>query len=331
MKSINGTVNWGIIGCGDVCEIKSGPAFNKVPNSRLIAVMRRNADKVKDYALRHAVPNFYTDAARLINDTAINAVYIATPPSSHEAYTEMALKAGKPVYVEKPVTINAASVERMIALGKKYDTKVSVAHYRRGLALFNKVKQLVQDGAIGKVKLVQLKTLQPPASKIITQTEDNWRLNTTISGGGLFHDLSPHQLDILYWIFGEPQEVHVKSANQGKQYAAPDLTMVQIAFADDVYFNGVWNFNIAESATEDKCEIIGDKGSIEFAFFRVSTIKLITAAGTQLLETEYPLNIQQPHINNVVRFFRGEDTNPCSLEDALVTMKVMDKAVIIPS
>ena len=102
------------------------------------------------------------------------------------------------------------------SLGKKYDTKVSVAHYRRGLALFNKVKQLVQDGAIGKVKLIQLKTLQPPASKIITQTEDNWRLNSTISGGGLFHDLSPHQLDILYWIFGKPQEVYVKSANQGK-------------------------------------------------------------------------------------------------------------------
>ena len=326
MKNINGTVNWGIIGCGDVCEVKSGPAFNKVTNSKLVAVMRRNLDKAKDFALRHGVPGYYGDAAELVNDREVNAVYIATPPSSHETYLEMSLKAGKPVYVEKPVTVNAASVQRMIEMEKKYDGKVSVAHYRRGLPLFNKIKQLVNDGALGKIKLILLKTLQPPVSKIITQTEDNWRVNPEISGGGLFHDLSPHQLDIMYWIFGAPQQVDVQTANQGKLYNAPDLTMVQMAFANDIYFNGVWNFNVAESATSDSCEIIGDSGSIRFSFFRISTIEFASNKGTEIFEPEYPVNIQQPHINNVVKFFRGEGSNPCSLEESLVTMKVMDKA-----
>ena len=327
MKNISGTVNWGIIGCGDVCEVKSGPAFNKVANSKLVAVMRRNLVKAKDFAQRHGVPKYYAEAAELINDKEVNAIYIATPPSSHESYLEMALKAGKPVYVEKPVTVNSASVERMIGKEKRYDGKVSVAHYRRGLPLFNKIKQLVNDGAIGKVKLILLRTLQPTVSKIITQTEDNWRINPEISGGGLFHDLSPHQLDIMYWIFGTPQYVQVTSANQGKLYNAPDMTMVQLAFANDIYFNGVWDFNVAETATADSCEIIGDKGSILFSFFRVSTIELTTIAGIETLELEYPINIQQPHINNVVKFFRGEGINPCSLEEALVTMKVMDKAI----
>lgn len=328
MKNINGTVNWGIIGCGDVCEVKSGPAFNKVPNSKLVAVMRRNLEKAKDFALRHGVPNYYADAAALINDIEVNAIYIATPPSSHEPYLEMALKAGKPVYVEKPITVSSASVQRMMAMEKQYGVKVSVAHYRRGLPLFNKIKQLVNEGAIGKVKLILLKTLQPSVSKIITQTEDNWRINPEISGGGLFHDLSPHQLDIMYWIFGVPKQVFVQVANQGKRYNAPDLTMVRLEFGNDIYFDGVWNFNVAETATNDSCEIIGDKGSIRFSFFRVSTIELTTDAGTEILEMEYPLNIQQPHINNVVRFFRGEGANPCSLQDALVTMQVMDKAVL---
>ena len=328
MKNINGTVNWGIIGCGDVCEVKSGPAFNKVTNSKLIAVMRRNLDKAKDFARRHGVPNYYAAATELINDIEVNAIYIATPPSSHESYLEMALKAGKPVYVEKPITVSAASVEKMMAMEKQYEGKVSVAHYRRGLPLFNKIKQLVNDGAIGKVKLILLKTLQPPVSKIITQTEDNWRINPEISGGGLFHDLSPHQLDIMYWIFGKPQQVFVQAANQGKRYNAPDLTMVQLEFANDIYFDGVWNFNVAETASNDSCEIIGDRGSIRFSFFRVSTIELTTDAGTEILELEYPANIQQPHINNVVNFFRGQGTNPCSLQDALVTMQVMDKAVL---
>ena len=328
MKKISGTVNWGIIGCGDVCEVKSGPAFNKVANSKLVAVMRRNIDKAKDFAQRHGVPKYYGDAAELVNDEEVNAIYIATPPSSHEAYLELALKAGKPVYVEKPVTVNAAALKRMMAMEKQYDCKVSVAHYRRGLPLFNKIKQLVNDGAIGKVKLVLLRTLQPPVSKIITQTEDNWRLNPEISGGGLFHDLSPHQLDIMYWIFGAPQQVDVQAANQGKLYNAPDLAMVQLAFANDIYFNGVWNFNVAESATTDLCEIIGDKGSIRFSFFRVSKIELTTGSGPETFESEYPVNIQQPHINNVVKFFREEGSNPCTLEDALVTMRVMDEAVV---
>ena len=327
MKNISGTVNWGIIGCGDVCEVKSGPAFNKVANSKLVAVMRRNLEKAKDFAQRHSVPKYYGDAAELINDPQVNAIYIATPPSSHESYLEMALKAGKPVYVEKPVTVNSASVERMIEMEKSHEGKVSVAHYRRGLPLFNKIKQLVNDGAIGKVKLILLKTLQPMISKIITQTEDNWRVNPEISGGGLFHDLSPHQLDIMYWVFGTPQQAVVQAANQGKLYNAPDLTMVQIAFANDIYFNGVWDFNVAETATHDSCEIIGDKGSIRFSFFRVSTIELTTSVGIETLELEYPINIQQPHINNVVKFFREEDANPCTLEDALVTMQVMDKAI----
>ncbi|HEU5165005.1 MAG TPA: Gfo/Idh/MocA family oxidoreductase [Chitinophagaceae bacterium] len=327
MKNIKGTVNWGIIGCGDVCELKSGPAFNKVANSKLVAVMRRNLDKARDFAQRHRVPKYYGDAAELINDEEVNAVYIATPPSSHESYLEMALKASKPVYVEKPVTVNAASVEKMMAMEKQYDGKVAVAHYRRGLSLFNKIRQLIEEDAIGKIKLILLKTLQPPISKIITQTEDNWRINPEISGGGLFHDLSPHQLDIMYWMFGTPQQVFAQAANQGKLYNAPDLTMVQLEFANDIYFNGVWDFNVAEVATADSCEIIGDKGSIRFSFFRVSTIELTTGAGIQKLELEYPINIQQPHINNVVKFFRGEGANPCTLEDALVTMRVMDKAV----
>ena len=216
----------------------------------------------------------------------------------------------------------------MIEMEKLYDCKVSVAHYRRGLPLFNKIKQLVNEGAIGKVKLILLRTLQPPISKIITQTEDNWRINPEISGGGFFHDLSPHQLDIMCWIFGTPQQVYVQVANQGKLYNAPDLTMVQLAFVNDIYFNGVWDFNVSEAATADSCEIIGDKGAIRFSFFRVSTIELTTTAGTETLELEYPPNIQQPHINNVVRFFRGEDVNPCTLQDALVTMRVMDKAVL---
>src|SRR5688572_4356132 len=112
-------INWGIIGCGDVTELKSGPAFNKVNNSALVAVMRRDADKAADYARRHNVPRWYIDAAKLINDPEVNAIYIATPPNSHEAYTIDAINAGKPVYVEKPIALNASLALNMIKIAKK--------------------------------------------------------------------------------------------------------------------------------------------------------------------------------------------------------------------
>ena len=98
-------ISWGFIGCGEVTELKSGPAFNAVEGSHVEAVYSRNADKARDYAERHHIKKWYTDALQLINDPQINAIYIATPPSSHATYAIMAMKAGKPVYVEKPLSL----------------------------------------------------------------------------------------------------------------------------------------------------------------------------------------------------------------------------------
>ena len=89
-------LKWGFIGCGEVTEKKSGPAFNDVEGSEVIAVMSRNADKARSYAERHHVKRWYTDAQELINDPDVNAIYIATPPSSHATFAIMAMRAGKP-------------------------------------------------------------------------------------------------------------------------------------------------------------------------------------------------------------------------------------------
>ena len=132
------TIRWGIIGCGNVTEIKSGPAFNKVPGSKLVAVMRRDAEKARDYAHRHGVAKWYADADDLINDPEVNAVYIATPPSSHEAYAIRSLRAGKPVYLEKPMTTDAAAARRIESVARETGVKISIAHYRRAQPLFRK-------------------------------------------------------------------------------------------------------------------------------------------------------------------------------------------------
>jgi len=330
MRFINGRVNWGIIGCGDVCETKSGPAFSWVPESSLVAVMRRDLEKAKDFARRHNVPKYYADASEVINDPDINAIYVATPPSSHEAYAIEAIKAGKPVYIEKPVTVSVESCQRIIDASIGYDTPVTVAHYRRGLPLFRRVRSLVESNHIGKVRLIVLNLFQTPKSPMLDETTENWRVNPALSGGGPFFDLAPHQLDILYWIFGNPRSILAHSINQGKHYDAPDTTTLSAVFGEDIVFQGLWSFNISSQSKKDSCKIIGEKGTIEFPFFmsfEKAMIEVTTDDKATHEEFVFPKFIQQPMIEEVVNYFRGKEKNPCSLNDAWVSLNMMELAM----
>lgn len=316
-------IRWGIIGCGDVTEKKSGPAFNKVAHSNLVAVMRRDAEKAADYAKRHRVAKWYNDATALINDPNVNAIYVATPPLQHEAYTIQALAAGKPVYVEKPISLNAAAAERILAVAAQYNTKLVVAHYRRFMPLFLKVKELLQENIIGNVRLVQLHFFQPLKAEVIAQTEHNWRLDPTVSGGGLFHDLAPHHLDLMVYYFGAIQKSAGFAVKQQPDGKVHDLVTGQLLFENGIMFNGVWCFSAAPTTKKDVCEIYGSKGRISFSMFG-DQLTIATAAGEKKLNFPALPHVQQPMINEVVKYFRNEAENPCSGAEALTTMKLMD-------
>jgi predicted dehydrogenase len=318
------TIQWGIIGCGDVTEVKSGPAFNKVPDSKLVAVMRRSAEKAGDYARRHNVPRWYTDAEQLINDPGVNAIYIATPPRQHEEYAIAAMRAGKPVYVEKPMAMDAGGAERMRKLSDETGVKLTVAHYRREQALFRKVKELVDTNAIGKVRLVLLRLLQPHRTKMITQTADNWRTDPGISGGGFFHDLAPHQLDLMLHFFGPVKQAHGLAFNQAKYYAPDDIVSGYIQFENEVLFNGTWCFTVAGSQAEDKVEIIGSEGSISFSIFDLGKLVLVRENGLKAFTFDKLEHQQQPMIEKVTAWFLDKAANPCPASDGVEVMRLLD-------
>jgi len=315
-------IQWGIIGCGNVTEVKSGPAFNKVPDSKLVAVMRRNAEKAKDYAERHQVPKWYGNAQQLIDDPDVNVIYIATPPLYHEEFAIKSIEAGKPVYIEKPMTMNAAEAERIAAFAREKNVKVSIAHYRREQPLFLKIKSLIDENYIGRIRLVNLQFFQPYLSNIIAKTEENWRLNPSISGGGLFHDLAPHQLDIMVYFFGKWKETNGISFNSGKFYDADDTISGQIIFENDVLFNGTWCFTVPEK--RDACEIIGEEGKISFKVFEHRLLKVIKKGEKELFQFEPLQHVQQPMIEKVVQYFLGKSSNPCSGEEGVEVMKLID-------
>ncbi|MEX1021013.1 MAG: Gfo/Idh/MocA family oxidoreductase, partial [Litorilinea sp.] len=183
------TIRWGIIGCGDVTEVKSGPGFQKAENSTLVAVMRRNGDLAKDFAERHGVPKWYDDGDALINDPDVDAVYIATPPNAHLEYTRKAAAAGKPVYVEKPMALNFAECLEMIEACRTADVPLWVAYYRRALPRFRKVKELLDSGAIGKPQLATITLYQQSRKETLDPDNLPWRVRPEIAGAGIFFDL----------------------------------------------------------------------------------------------------------------------------------------------
>ena len=314
-------VVWGIIGCGDVAEIKSGPAFQTCENSSLLAVMRRNKEKAQDFAKRHNVPLFFDTAESILNHPEINAVYIATPPSTHLSYAIEALKHNKNVYLEKPMTLNSEEAKALCEALESSNSKLTVAHYRRQLPAFLKVEQLLKEGVIGDIIYADIQILQPRTNNIIANTEDNWRLNPIISGGGYFHDLAPHQIDLILKWFGKAK--WVKGFNSE---AIPNVSTTVngvIEFESGVQFRGLWSFNVSEANKKDECLISGTKGYIKFSFFG-DKVELHTDGETTTFQFENPKHIQQPMIQNTVDYFLGKKDNPCTADEGLSVMEIMD-------
>lgn len=316
------TIKWGIIGCGDVAEIKSGPAFQKVANSKLVAVMRRNKAKSEDFAKRHNVPFFYDTIDDIINHPDINAIYIATPPSSHLEIAKQCLNAGKFVYLEKPMTINAdeaVELEKIIT----GNNKIVIAHYRRNLPAFQKVKELLNKNSIGKIHFADITILQSTTNNIIAKTEDNWRLKPETSGGGYFHDIAPHQIDLMLHYFGKIKDAQ-GFAIATKNNKVADIVNGIINFENGVQFRGIWNFIASEKDVNDQCVIYGENGTITFSFYG-KKVFLNTTDKIEVFSFENPAHVQQPLIEQTVKYFLGKAKNPCTVKDGADVMKILDK------
>ena len=326
MKPIK-DIRWGFVGCGEVTEKKSGPAFSMIEGSEVVAVMSRDKKKAKSYAERHGIHRYYDDPTELIEDHDVNAVYIATPPSSHATFATMALRAGKPAYVEKPLASTYEECLRINQVSESTGIPCFVAYYRRYLPYFQKVKSLVEEGAIGKVLSVQIRFAVPPRElDYNSKTVLPWRLQPDIAGaGGYFYDLASHQLDMIQHIFGDIIEAEGYSMNMMGLYKVPDTINGCFKFHSGLTGSGSWSFVAHDSARTDRIEIFGDKGMICFSIFDYTPIALHTEAGRQELIIDNPSYVQLPLIKAVVEDLHGGEKCICTSVSATRANWVMDK------
>lgn len=310
-------VKWGVIGCGDVTEVKSGPPLYKTPRSGLAAVMRRDLAKAQDYARRHNVPRAYGDADELIADPEVNAVYVATPPESHARWAIAALEAGKPVYVEKPMGLNAGECRAMIDAAKASGCSLSVAYYRRRLPRFEKMRALIADGAIGAPRCATVVQRTPRG----TGSAQSWKLDPAIGGGGHFPDMQAHVLDWFSYAFGAPRNIESRVRRQSEDYKAEDFVSY-IADFGGITVTAQCAYSVAERA--DEVCIFGDEGSVSMGFLQVTPVTLRRGSETETFDIPDPEHVQAPMIADVVAHLLGEGPNPCSGEEGMRATEFMD-------
>lgn len=316
-------IRWGIVGCGNVTEIKSGPAYKLIEGFELTAVMRRDEEKLKDYVQRHQIKKYYTKADDLINDPEIDAIYIATPPDSHKFYALKVAEAGKICCVEKPM---APSYNESLAIYEAFKNKnipLFVAYYRRSLPRFTKIKEWLISNEIGDVRHVSWHFTKAP-STIDLSGAYNWRTDPHIAPGGYFDDLASHGIDLFVHLLGDIKDAEGMQQNQQNLYKVSDAFTASWFHVNGITGSAFWNFACHDH--EDRVEIYGSQGKIEFSVFQDNPLLLIKENTKKELLIEHPKHIQQNHVQNMAKHLLGENyVHPSLGKSALHTSWVMDK------
>jgi 1,5-anhydro-D-fructose reductase (1,5-anhydro-D-mannitol-forming) len=313
-------IRWGIIGCGDVTEVKSGPGFQKASGSALVAVMRRDAAKAEEYARRHNVPRWYADAGALLADREVDAVYIATPTSSHKDFVLQAARAGKPVLLEKPMGLSVAECEEMISACKKANVPLRVAYYRRKLPRFEKMRELIQSGAIGEPRAIAVRQFQ----RSDTPLPQSWKVDPAINGGGLFLDMQTHTLDWLQSVFGPVRRASGVAVNAARIHLAEDTVSYSLLFKSGVVAGGIFAYTVARA--EESVTVYGSAGEISLGFFTPSgDLRLVRNGAEEIFKLPDPPHVHQPLIQAFVNELNGGPALGSTGETAQETTRVIDE------
>lgn len=315
-------VNWGMIGCGSVTEVKSGPGLYKSNNSNLVAVYNRSHNKAVDYAKRHGVQKVYRTAEELLADETIDIVYIATPPNTHKEYAIDCLKAGKIPYIEKPVANSYEECLEIKKLSDELNIPVYVAFYRRGLDKFLKIKELLDNKEIGNVRFVYVTQNRPVEEDELDRDKLPWRVVPSISGGGKFLDMAVHVLDCLTLYFGEMESINGIVENKGGYYDAEDTVMATFKFKNGVVGAGTWCYVSDEQM--NKVEIVGDKGRIVYDGLSVKRFSLIKEGQEQVFEFDNPEHVSMPYQQAIINELIGKEKSYADFEEAINVVKMTD-------
>lgn len=317
-------LRWGIIGCGNVVEYKSGPSIQQAGNSTIVGVMRRKKEKARVYAQKCGIP-FWTDKAKeIMKNPEVDIVYVATPPGSHRGYVLDAAAAGKHVLVEKPMALNAFQANEMIQACKKAGIHLFVAYYRRFHPHVQKMREIIESGLIGN----PIQAFIDISANVKHGNRKDWRELPEISGGGRFIDFGSHRIDLIVYLFGKIEEASGTITTFDKQCRVEQTASLWIRFSSGAQCAVIGDFYSGRVA--DKFLIIGATGSIIADPLDGHSFVVTTKKGQQDFSFK---KFPAPHlglIRHIERVITSGEKNLSSGEDGLITEEILDKTVRSP-
>ena len=316
-------IRWGFLSCGKVVRKKSGEAFRRVPNSTIHAIMRRELSAAEE-AARHFGAEIFCDTQEALLSSGIDAVYIATPPGLHYEQAMACLSAGKPVYLEKPFARNYTEAKLLTEAFQNAGIPLYVGHYRRALPRFLKIRQLLEDGAIGQVRQVDFclnRVFDPEEAK------KSWLYHPPLSGGGKFYDIAPHTVDIFQFLFGEIRDVSGTAVNLGTGCPLENLVTMDVVTERSVRAHLRFCCTAAEKS--DRMTVTGTGGRMEFSVHGKQDIKLWDLQGNLLqdLFLPDPVTVELPMVQSVVEDLLGLGHCESRAEAVLSTYWVIDRVL----
>ncbi|MGY0798154.1 Gfo/Idh/MocA family protein [Lysobacter sp. A286] len=315
-------IRWGMIGCGAVTEVKSGPAFYSTAGSALTAVASRSFLSAQDYARRHGVPFVYENVDDLISAKEVDAVYVATPPASHKELALKVARAGKPCCVEKPMALDHEECLSMVDAFAARGLPLFVSYYRRSLPRFTELKSWLSQDLIGQVREVHWHLVKQPSPRDLSG-EPNWRTDPLAAPGGYFSDLASHGIDLFHFLLGDIDAASGIAVNQQGLYRAEDAVSACWRFANGALGSGSWIFGGA--SRKDEVKIIGERGTIIFSVFDEMPLELHVDGSDRSVFIENPLHIQTFHVENMIKHLQTGSPHPSLGVEAAKTNWVMSE------
>ncbi|MGP6139561.1 Gfo/Idh/MocA family protein [Jeotgalibaca sp. A127] len=310
-------VVWGMIGCGDVTEKKTGPGLYKAKGSRLKGVFSRTQARAEDWVNRHGHGTAYLTVEEMLADAEITAVYIATPPDSHYAYAMQAIAAGKAVLMEKPMAIHEYECQEIITAAEKAGVSVFVNFYRRGLPKIQMIKEKLDQGEIGKPLTVEIRHFQKPHPSDY-ENPLPWRLRPE-AGGGKALDTQVHVMDYLSYFFGHLTWMDGCAMNKGGLYTVEDTTVANFIFSQEIIGTAAWCYVAGYEL--DEVTITGTAGKMVFSGTGVTDL----VVNGEAIDLEEPEHVGLAFIQSVVDELNGKGNSPADLESAALVTRWFER------
>ncbi|HXS01991.1 MAG TPA: Gfo/Idh/MocA family oxidoreductase [Pyrinomonadaceae bacterium] len=287
-------VRWGLIGCGDIARKRVAPALRDSALCELVAVSRARSELADSFAREFGARRWSADWHDFLMDYEIDAIYVATPVHLHAEQTIAAAERGKHVLCEKPMALNVAECDRMIAACRANDVKLGVAYYRHFYPAVRRVKELVDSGELGVPVVAQINAFEwfDP-----TQSDPRaWLINRSLSGGGPMFDFGCHRIEVLLDIFGDVREVKATLANTFFDREVEDTATAVFQFKRGTC--ATLTVTHAAREPQDTFDLFCSHGSIHIPVLNEGTMRVVTPDGERIETHPNAANIHQPLIDD---------------------------------